>query len=294
MKKRLNVGPALKPPMFVPALLCLLLLLLICLQFIYFVSPLQGLLAKQAQLNYDVQGVAKKKTLKMTEKKKEKTKEIQNVEVEGQWKKQEKEEKTELKESVFEGRWVGKRGGGAGVAPAPPTCQLYRCWWRGSAALHSEENVRQAEQVAKAAEQRRLVKLSSSWSLLHHLHLHLLHVLHLHHLLMACLAFLFQVLVLLHGGTLLLDAIRGKCTRQVMMWNVACRVQRLAERKRVRATIKMTGGRFERVGGLEGDRGQETGLHTETVGAKGEFADKSAFLKKKMLMRAEEARNLCR
>lgn len=106
----------------------------------------------------------------------------------------------------------GKEVGRAGVARAPPTCRLYRFWWRGRAALHSEENVRQAEQVAKAAEQRRLVKLSSSWSLLHRLHVHLLHALHLHHLLMACLALLLQVLVLLHGGTLLLDAIRGKCT----------------------------------------------------------------------------------
>lgn len=111
---------------------------------------------------------------------------------------------------------MGKEGRKGWGFVAPPTCRLYRCWWCGSAALHSEENVREAEQVAKAAEQRRLVKLSSSWLLLHYLHLHL-HLLNLHHLLMACLALLLQVLVLLHGGTLLLDAVRGKCTRLVKM-----------------------------------------------------------------------------
>lgn len=166
-----------------------------------------------------------------------------------------------------EGGW-GKEVGGAGVAHAPPTCRRYRCRWRGSAALHSEENVRQAEQVAKAAEQRRLVKLSSSCSLLHHLHLQLHHLLHL---LMACLALLLQVLVLLHGGTLLLEAIRGKCTRRVTMSNVACAVQRFAGRKRVRASFKMTGG----VGGVGEVGGVRCpSLHTETLRAKGEFAGK--------------------
>lgn len=78
--------------------------------------------------------------------------------------------------------WRRSRGGGAGqesaacrgggdVIQATPTCRWYRCWRCAGGALHTED-VRQAEQVTKAAGQRRLVKLSGSWSLLI---LHLLH-----------------------------------------------------------------------------------------------------------------------
>lgn len=94
------------------------------------------------------------------------------------------------REFVFEGKRVEKEpgGGGAGqesaacqgggdVIQATPTCRWYRCWRCTGGALHTED-VRQAEQVAKAAGQRRLVKLSGSWSLLILL-LHLLHLLHL-------------------------------------------------------------------------------------------------------------------
>lgn len=70
-------------------------------------------------------------------------------------KKQEKEVKRAQEVCLREDGWR-KRVERAGVAPAPPTCRLYRCWWRGCSALHSEENVRLTEQVAKAAEQRRL------------------------------------------------------------------------------------------------------------------------------------------
>lgn len=56
-KKSLNTVAA-KSCLFVNAFLCLLLL---CLQFIHIVSPWQGLLAKQVQLNYDVQGGCQEK-----------------------------------------------------------------------------------------------------------------------------------------------------------------------------------------------------------------------------------------